>query len=114
METLEIQGVTQPKIVFEALLEECEASAPIVNSSLQELSSLSQISNLSLETSKSLSQTLHKLRGSFGFMGFQELCALTKNCEQTFNDSDLPSLKTSLSSLSSELTKLAEDVKKAL
>jgi HPt (histidine-containing phosphotransfer) domain-containing protein len=110
METLEIYGISQPKIVFEALLEECHTSFPVLISAAEYLES-----NQSLEISmkRELSGTLHKLRGSFGFTGFQDICNIARKCEHDLKN-DSSETRSSLSRLLEELRKLSQEIETAL
>jgi chemotaxis protein histidine kinase CheA len=113
METLEIKGTSQPKIVFEAFLEECDGSLEHIESALTTLRQGSHVLNLGTEIARNLSQSLHKLRGSCGFVGFLELCSLVKKCEHDFR-SESPELAGSLDTLTISLTELITEIKSAL
>jgi HPt (histidine-containing phosphotransfer) domain-containing protein len=110
METLSIRGVSQPEVVFKALLEECEQILPF----FQEFVTMMEDPDFNLENVHQahlkLSQSLHRLRGSAGFIGLEKTASLAKACETALKGND-PSLHDQLKELSSDIEALIKEIK---
>ena len=107
MDIIVIKGASQPDIVFQAFLEESSQIIPLIESFL-EIPELH--SNISLEDEKSLSSTLHKLRGSSGFIGFNELNESTKKSEIALKDKR-STLSSSLKEVITHIKEIEDEIK---
>ncbi len=111
MEILEIQGVSQPKVVFEAFLEECGSTILHLDAVLSQpdISQPGSISAIPEDASRNLAQSLHKLQGSFGFIGLEAPRVVAKRCEQEFR-SGSGQLSESLKELRSIIVQLTDEI----
>jgi HPt (histidine-containing phosphotransfer) domain-containing protein len=110
METLSIRGVSQPEVVFKALLEECEEILPVFLEFLKKMKDPGFTIENDHSSHVALSQSLHRLRGSAGFMGLKETASLAKTCESALKEND-SGLYDKLKELSSDIEALIKEIK---
>ncbi|HMO17091.1 MAG TPA: Hpt domain-containing protein [Oligoflexia bacterium] len=112
MENFCIRGISQPKEVFQIFVQELETYLReiVLPENHLQIREFSDITSFEPDNSQ-LVKTLHRLRGSAGFLGFAEILNLTISCEKALKNKSgdlyllLEELKTNLSDLYLEINK---------